>query len=59
MNVSKKFIGIIATALVVVVNSSAWAEDLSLPVRNSPIPLTTNSVPHVQIDVEAAPELTA
>lgn len=31
----------------------------SLPQRSSPIPRTTDSVPHVQIDTEAPPEISA
>jgi len=38
---------------------SSWAlADGQLPIRTSPIPVTTNGVPHVQIDIEPKPELT-
>lgn len=39
--------------------SSATAGLDRLPIRTSPIPLTTDGVPHVQIGVEPVPELTA
>ena len=38
---------------------SAKANDGNLPVRETPRPYTTNGVPHVQVGVEAVPELTA
>lgn len=37
----------------------AIADSTGLPPRNSPIPSTTNSVPHVQIGVNADPEISA
>ncbi|MFK8034766.1 MAG: hypothetical protein AB8B94_11535 [Hyphomicrobiales bacterium] len=33
------------------------ADSLDLPNRGGPIPVTTNGVPHVQIGVEAVPEI--
>ena len=39
--------------------AAASAETGDLPVRMSPIPSTTKGVPHVQIGVEAVPELSA
>jgi len=38
---------------------SASADTGNLPVRKSPIPSTTNGVPHVQIGVEPVPEISA
>ena len=38
---------------------TASAEPGNLPTRSSPIPSTTNGVPHVQIGVEAVPEISA
>lgn len=35
------------------------AEAGSLPSRSSPIPLTTDGVPHIQIGVEAVPDISA
>ncbi len=37
----------------------ATAESENLPYRTSPIPLTTDRVPHVQISVEPDPEMSA
>ena len=37
---------------------SSWAENTDLPLRTSPKPQTTSGVPHVQIGIEANPELT-
>ena len=42
-----------ATAMVTV----AWAETAELPTRQSPIPETTNGVPHIQIGVAPVPEI--
>ncbi len=49
----------IITAMICSAVFSTWAETGQFPIRTSPKPVTTNSVPHVQIDVEAIPELTA
>jgi hypothetical protein len=38
---------------------NASAEPGNLPMRSSPIPLTTNGVPHVQIGIEAVAEISA
>ena len=38
--------------------SPALAQGETLPLRETPIPKTTNGVPHVQIGVDAVPELT-
>lgn len=37
----------------------AVADSSNLPLRDSPIPSTTNSVPHVQIGVKADPDVSA
>lgn len=37
----------------------AFAELRNLPNRETPRPLTTDGIPHIQIDVEAVPELSA
>ena len=44
---------------ILVATSSASAEVGNLPMRETPIPRTTNSVPHVQIGVEPVPEISA
>jgi phospholipase/carboxylesterase len=36
-----------------------WAQETPLPDRDGPRPQTTDSIPHVQLDVEPLPELTA
>jgi hypothetical protein len=36
-----------------------WTQNVPLPDRDSPRPETTNGVPHVQLDIEPVPELTA
>ena len=38
---------------------SALAEISNLPERTSPRPITTDGIPHIQIDVNAVPELSA
>ncbi|MGB1010065.1 MAG: luciferase family protein [Thiolinea sp.] len=47
----------ILTALLVVGSISVLADADSLPMRETPRPMTTNGVPHVQINVEPIPEL--
>lgn len=47
----------IASALMAV--SSASAETIDLPRRETPIPQTTNGVPHVQIGIEPNPAISA
>ena len=59
MKVRKMILGAVFMTLVFAVNYLSVAEDWSLPTRNSPRPSTTNNVPHVQIGVEAVPELAA
>ena len=39
--------------------SSGWAQDAALPERDGPRPETTNSVPHIQLNVEPVPDLIA
>ncbi len=46
-------------ALALVAVSSASAEALDLPRRETPIPRTTNGVPHVQIGIEPNPAISA
>lgn len=48
---------LIFAAVMVAGTGPALAETENLPVRSSPIPPTTNGVPHVQIGVEAVPEI--
>ena len=55
-----KVSAIVATTAVVLLGSTpipALAKDLALPLRETPRPETTNGVPHVQLGVEAKPEL--
>ena len=47
------------TIAILLFTSAAWAVDWDIPVRNGPRPLTTDGVPHVQINVEAQPALAA
>ena len=58
MKISKALFNAVSMVIAFSVFGSAWTEDWQLPVRKSPRLLTTNSVPHIQIDVEAIPELT-
>lgn len=37
----------------------AWAEIQHLPNRETPRPVTTDSIPHIQIDVDVVPEIAA
>jgi phospholipase/carboxylesterase len=46
-----------AVASMLVMSAPAIAQDSSFPMRETPRPETTNGVPHVQIDVQAIPEL--
>lgn len=46
-----------AVASMLVLSAPAIAQDRSIPMRETPRPETTNGVPHVQIDVQAIPEL--
>jgi phospholipase/carboxylesterase len=47
----------VMTATAISLFDLALASGTELPIRKSPRPVTTNSVPHVQIDVEVVPEL--
>ncbi|KPA20725.1 hypothetical protein shim_29720 [Shimia sp. SK013] len=47
----------VATLFTNLLASALLAESLILPLRDTPIPRTTNSVPHIQIGVEPNPEL--
>lgn len=42
---------------VLLMATSAFSESRDLPDRQSPIPVTTDGVPHVQIGVDAVPEI--
>lgn len=46
-----------AVASMLVMSAPAIAQDTSIPMRETPRPETTNGVPHLQIDVQAIPEL--
>lgn len=48
------FYGLIASGLLV---TSAFAEEIVLPIRETPRPETTNGVPHTQIGVEIREDL--
>lgn len=39
--------------------TQAFAQELDFPQRETPRPQTTNGVPHIQIGIEAVPELSA
>ncbi|WGK70090.1 DUF5519 family protein [Candidatus Haliotispira prima] len=50
----------IITAIFLFVGSiPAWAKAEKLPIRDNPRPLTTDGVPHKQLNVEPIPELAA
>lgn len=57
MTFRKMTFATLAASLVVV--SSALADGVNLPKRTSPIPRTTDGVPHVQIGVEPVPSISA
>ena len=46
-----------ATLAFVALANTVSAQNLRLPMRESPIPETTNGVPHVQLGIQASPEL--
>ena len=52
-----KFAAVAAVLFFVATSSSA--QDIVLPARETPRPKTTNGVPHVQIGIQATPELSA
>ncbi len=47
----------LALVAMVAIAPSVLAQEMRLPDRETPIPRTTNGVPHVQIGVDAVPEL--
>lgn len=55
MQTTSKMLFCVPILLLVLFPTSTFAE--SLPQRTTPIPLTTDGVPHVQIGVDAVPEL--
>ncbi len=55
MSAMRTLTAMACTSLLFTAASSVTADDL--PRRISPVPATTNSVPHVQLDVELQPEL--
>ncbi len=48
-----------STLILLFATHPVYSQDISLPMRDSARPQTTNSVPHVQIGVDANAELTA
>ena len=50
---------LISLMTVLVMSPSVLAQELSLPTRETARPQTTNRVPHIQIGVDAVPELSA
>jgi phospholipase/carboxylesterase len=52
-----KRLTILATATLLANAMPAFAQDVSLPQREGPRPETTNGVPHIQLGLEAVPEL--
>ena len=58
MKLKLTFSQITIATLLLVANLLAWANEGSLPIRENPRPMTTDGVPHVQLDVETLPELT-
>jgi len=57
LEIERIFQGLLALALVALTSASAGAIDL--PRRETPIPRTTNGVPHVQIDITPNPAISA
>ncbi|MEY8096926.1 luciferase family protein [Falsihalocynthiibacter sp. S25ZX9] len=49
---------ILAAASLFACVTPAFAQDVSIPNRDGPRPETTNGVPHIQLGLEAVPELT-
>lgn len=52
-----KFLGVIFSACLSALPLVVFAQEVNLPLRETPRPETTNGVPHVQIGVAAEPEL--
>ncbi|NNL19171.1 MAG: phospholipase [Boseongicola sp.] len=57
MRVEHTLTGVLAVVLIAV--SSASADILPLPGRETPVPQTTDGVPHVQIGIDPDPEISA
>ncbi len=57
MSIKRIALATLAAGLVAV--SSSSADDIDLQKRATPIPQTTNSVPHVQIGIEPVPSITS
>ena len=49
--------GAILAAITFFATHTGWSSDWDLPNRKGPRPLTTNGVPHIQLDVEVMPRL--
>ena len=52
-----KHLSILATASLIAMLMPVFAQGIDLPIREGVRPMTTTGVPHMQIDVEAIPEL--
>ena len=59
MSLLSKLATLIIAVAISMFAAPAIADSPGLPPRNSPIPSTTNGVPHVQIGVNADPEISA
>lgn len=59
LNLAAIVCGLIALVGTALIATPVFADDSKLPRRISPVPSTTNSVPHVQIGVVPNPELSA
>jgi len=57
LSMKLRYLLIVATTTFCVVPASA--EIHNLPTRETPRPVTTDGIPHIQIDVEAVPEIAA
>lgn len=53
----KKRKPLLSFVAVAAITTSAMAQDMNLPNRETPIPQTTNGVPHLQIGLDAIPAL--
>ena len=52
-----KRVSLLLFVAIAAISTSAMAQDMNLPVRKTPIPHTTNGVPHLQIGLDAVPAL--
>ena len=59
MNRLSKRLTILAAASLLASVTPALTQEATLPNREGPRPLTTSSVPHTQLDIQAVPELSA